>query len=174
MGLSRDACGCLYWSLSEGFLWGRGKFKLSGDRISALAKDSVLKSLIYVAAIIVTAGATEGAEMSVEVLHSDGTPWCSLPGLPEEIAYHTQTGLLACGGMYMYSFCFKFSGGKWKRSHMLKKGRDYHSSWASPLGIVLMGGGMGEEEESRAQTTELLDDTTGDSVMTFPLKYDTE
>ena len=169
MGLSRDACGCLYWSLSEGFLWGRGKFKLSGDRISALAKDSVLKSLIYVAAIIVTAGATEGAEMSVEVLHSDGTPWCSLPDLPDDRWYHTQTGLEACGGVSnekIWTSCIKFSGGKWKPSHKLKKERTSHSSWAAPQGTVLMGG------MESAKTTELLDDTSRVSIMHFPLKYE--
>ena len=33
-----------------------------------------------------------------EVLHSDGTPWCSLPDLPEGRMFHSQTGPEACGG----------------------------------------------------------------------------
>ena len=35
---------------------------------------------------------------SVEVLHSDGSPWCSLPRLTEDRIHHSQTGLEACGG----------------------------------------------------------------------------
>ena len=91
-------------------------------------------SLIYVPAIMVTGGGNDGAEKSVEVLHSDGTPWCSLPDLPDDRWYHTQTGLLACGGEDTKLSCNKFSGGKWKPSHKLKKNREGHSSWASPAG----------------------------------------
>ena len=123
--------------------------------------------MISVTAIIVTGGINEGAETSVELLHGDGTPWCSLPDLPEDRWYHTQIGLLTCGGSHKTgTSCVKFSGGKWKPSHKLKKERDAHSSWASPAGTVLIGGGVS------GKTTELLDDTTGDSVMHFPLKYD--
>ena len=32
---------------------------------------------------------------TVEVLHSDGSFWCSLPDLPERRFYHTQMGLEA-------------------------------------------------------------------------------
>ena len=124
-------------------------------------------SLISVTAIIVSGG--NYAEKSVEVLHGDGTPWCSLPDLPEVRSHHTQTGLLTCGGSHKTgTSCVKFSGGKWKPSHKLKKERQYHTSWASPAGTVLMGGSVSWK------TTELLDDTTGVSVMHFPLKYDTE
>ena len=105
---------------------------------------------------------------SVELLHSDGTPWCSLPDLPEMYYEHSQTGLLTCGGMSTGTSCIRFSGGKWKPSHKLKKERYYHSSWASPRGTVLMGGSFS------GKTTELLDDTTGVSIMHFPLKYETE
>ena len=128
---------------------------------------------LYISAIIVSGGNVDSmmGDKSVEVLHSDGTPWCSLPDLPEDRSYHTQTGLLACGGVsneIWTTSCFKFSEGKWKPSHKLKKERQYHSSWASPRGTVLMGG------SPTWKTTELLDDTTGVSVMHFPLKYDTE
>ena len=102
-------------------------------------------------------------EKSVELLHNDGTPWCSLPDLPDGRWYHTQTGLLACGGEDTKLSCTKFSGGKWKPSNKLKE-RYSHSSWASPAGTVLMGGHPSYE------TTELLDATTGNSVMHFPLK----
>ena len=122
--------------------------------------------MISVPAIIVSGG--DGAEKSVEVLNSDGTPWCSLPDLPDDHWYHTQTGLLACGGEDTDASCIKFSGGKWKPSHKLKEERDAHSSWASPAGTVLMGGSFS------GKTTEVLDDTTGVSIMHFSLKYETE
>ena len=121
---------------------------------------------------MVTGGGNDGAEKSVELLHSDGTPWCSLPDLPADRFQHTQTGLEACGGVDTVSgpvdTCIKFSGGKWKHSHKLKKNREGHSGWASPAGTVLMGG------TESGKRTELLDATTGVSVMHFPLKYDTE
>ena len=123
---------------------------------------------LYVSAIIVSGGDGIMDDKSVEVLHSDGTPWCSLPDLPEGRMFHTQTGLLACGGLHTTFSCIKFSGGKWKPSHKLKKEHYYHSSWASPLGTVLMGG------MDNDKTTELLDDTTGVSIMHFPLKYKIE
>ena len=119
---------------------------------------------------IIVAGGIHTA--SVEVLHSDGTPWCSLPNLLEDRCDHTQTGLLTCGGMSytvdsIETSCVKFSEGEWKPSHKLKKHREGHSSWASPAGTVLMGGHPSYE------TTELLDATTGNSVMHFPLKNHT-
>ena len=125
--------------------------------------------MISVTAIIVSGG--NYAEKSVEVLHGDGTPWCSLPDLPEERSHHTQTGLLTCGGVdteKIWTSSVRFSGGKWKPSHKLKKERFYHSSWAAPAGTVLMGGSFS------GKTTELLDDTTGVSIMHFSLKYETE
>ena len=118
-------------------------------------------------------------EKSVELLHNDGTPWCSLPDLPDDRWHHTQTGLEACGGGggyigggYMGTSCIKFSGGMWKPSHKLKKERTSHSSWAAPRGTVLMGG-MENGMES-GKTTELLDDTSrvSISIMHFPLKYE--
>ena len=113
---------------------------------------------------------SNGKGTSVEVLHSDGSPWCSLPDLPEARFYHTQTGLEACGGYATTAnriTCVRLEGGSWTPSHQLVEQRYRHSSWASPAGTLLMGG------DYSLQTTELLDANTGDSVMSFPLKYDT-
>ena len=104
---------------------------------------------------------------SVEVLLGDGTPWCTLPGLPEGRHQHSQTGLEACGGMNTPTTCVRFSGGSWIPSHELEQERFRHSSWDSPLGTLLIGG------SSSHQTTELLDDDTSDSVIHFSLKYET-
>ena len=109
---------------------------------------------------------------SVELLHSDGSPWCTLPDLPEARDSHTQTGLESCGGTSpaTWTTCVRLEGGSWTPSHQLLEERYYqyyHSSWASPAGTMLMGG------RNSPQTTELLDANTGDSVMSFPLKYNT-
>ena len=105
-----------------------------------------------------------------EVLHSDGTPWCSLPDLPVDRSEHSQTGLEACGGdsSTVQTTCVRPSGDSWTPSHQLLQKRAYHSSWVSPAGTLLMGGWYSEK------TTELLDTNTGDSAMSFPLKYRTE
>ena len=103
----------------------------------------------------------------VEVLHSDGSPWCSLPDLPDIRVYHSQTGLETCGGGYYGQMnCVKLSEGGWTPSHNLTEERYGHTSWASPAGTLLMGG-------YSDYTTELLKEDTGDSVMHFNLKYGT-
>ena len=114
-------------------------------------------------------GPSSSVGSSVELLHSDGSPWCTLPDLPEARYDHTQTGLEACGGYSSgtETTCVSFSGGSWSPSHNLQQERQYHTSWASPAGTVLMGGSYSK------QTTELLDEATEDSVMHFNLKYGT-
>ena len=123
------------------------------------------------AAIIVTGGAPSNtAGTSVELLHSDGSPWCSLPDLPEYRLKHTQTGLEACGGCCKsaYSTCVRLEAGSWAQSHQLvEKKRIHHSSWASPAGTLLIGGVYSKK------TTELLDANTGGSVISFPPKHNT-
>ena len=131
--------------------------------------------------------AAKGSKLrSVEVLHSDGSPWCDLPDLPRTRYAHTQTGLEACGGLtsdssisyddeeYDEDFdapkvtCVRFSGGSWNHSYSLEVWRSFHSSWASPAGILIMGASSGKH----TKTTEILNDShDGESVMHFPLKY---
>ena len=127
------------------------------------------------AAIIVTGGSPRSSVWTtVELLHSDGSPWCKLPNLPEYRYGHTQTGLEACGGdgsSGTRTTCVRFSGGSWSPSHQLvqlTQGRRAHSSWASPAGTLIIGGRYSKK------STELLDTNTGDSVMSFPLKDDTK
>ena len=108
-----------------------------------------------------TGGRKDGAKItsaergltSVELLHDDGSPWCSLPDLPQGLSYHSQTRLEACGGAWHITECVKFSKGNWTTSyseeHSFWAG---HSSWASPLGTVLIGGTAG----SHPRNMELL------------------
>ena len=143
--------------------------------------------MVYFSTAIIVSGG-EADEMSklrsVEVLHSDGSPWCSLPDLPRSRSHHSQTGLEACGGTTSdYASyddedynpdsdstdvtCVHFNGG-WNHSQTLQRYRESHCSWASPAGTLIIGGGLGEDTE----TTELLNHTTGDSALHFPLKFD--
>ena len=126
---------------------------------------------------IIVSGGNEAAGKSVEVLHMDGSPWCSLPDLPEACSSHTQTGLEACGGSGLGVTCvtFKrdpFTGATyWDKTNKLKKWRIAHASWASPEGTVLMGGANGGD------TTELLEKSEYSQLRSathFPLKYWTE
>ena len=97
-------------------------------------------------------------QASVELISSNGTKLCSLPKLPAGRDKHTQNGLLTCGARGSSAdrkSCVTFSGGKWKKTHTLRKGRIDHSSWDSPKGVFLMGG------VGQAQTTELLTDDGG-------------
>ena len=105
----------------------------------------------------------------MEVLHDDGSFWCSLPDLPEKRYHHTQSGLLTCGGgdtASTQTSCVTFTDGAWTSTHSLLHRRDHHVSWSSAEGVVLMGG------DASKDTTELLAGT-GDSILSFPLKYDT-
>ena len=47
-------------------------------------------------AIVVTGGIP--TYHSVEILHKNGTFWCTLEDFPVSRAYHTQTGMVTCGG----------------------------------------------------------------------------
>ena len=122
-------------------------------------------------AILVT-GDGGGNERSVEALLSNGSSLCSLPDLPYDYYYHTQSGLVTCGGgssTLTETSCYTFTSGVWTKSHTFRLERYGHSSWTSPMGIVLMGGWDSVSET----TTELLTDD-GQSTEHFSLKYSTE
>ena len=119
--------------------------------------------------VIVTAGYgdTESVKTSVELLSSNGTRLCSLPDLPAERFYHSQSGLLTCGGgpTDAKTSCVTFAGGSWKKSHTLGKPRHDHTAWALPNGAVLLIGGPRDSVTS----TELLTDD-GVSTPSFSLQ----
>ena len=107
---------------------------------------------------------------SVELLNMDGTWNCPMPTMPEPRMGHTQTGPVACGGSgtAVRSSCVTFfSGGDdWVKTHNLTMKRQEHSAWASPRGVMLMGG-------YKSKTTEILTDD-GDTIPGFSLDYKTE
>ena len=112
---------------------------------------------------------------SAELLNINGTKLCALPNLPAARNYHSQTGLLTCGGGTRSSeqkSCVKFSGGEWKKTHNLGIERFGHTAWASPLGVLLVGNSVGssvtDKERMSSKTTELLTDN-GDTKSSFTL-----
>ena len=118
-------------------------------------------------------GTTKSVQTSVELLSSNGTRLCSLPNLPEKRYYHSQTGVLACGGGSRgsgsaYKSCFKFADSRWKKSHTMGTSRYGHTGWASPQGVLLIGGT--DRTDTQSQTsTELLTDNGG-ATPSFTLK----
>ena len=125
--------------------------------------------------IIVTGGEEpSGVEnpKSVELLLDDGSPWCSLPNLPQSRSFHTQSGLVACGGLQTETSCVTFANGEWTMSHSLLYERLEHSSWfSSEQGIVLMGGGESNDSVI-GNSTELLT-SQGETLDSFKLHYST-
>ena len=93
---------------------------------------------------------------AVELLASNGSKLCNLPDFPVPLFEHAQSGLITCGGSYSnldntQNSCYTFSGGHWKKSHTLGKKRWGYTAWASPQGVLLIGG-------TSSNTTELLTD----------------
>ena len=121
---------------------------------------------VLFSAIIITGGDSTRSDRSVEILHANGSYWCSLPDLPDKRKNHTQSGLVTCGGAYTPTSCLTFSSGQWRTSHQLQHERYKHSLWMSQHGVVLMGGA------SSPTTTEILTDDDQSSP-SFPLKYET-
>ena len=138
------------------------------DQLVHSGLQQIEKETHLISAIIVTGGNDQLDQ--VEVLLSDGTPWCTLPSLPEPRFEHSQSGLVACGGESTSSSCVTFSGGQWNTSHSLSSSRMFHSSWTSAKhGTILMGGGY---SSSSLTSTEMLTDS-GNSQESFELKYET-
>ena len=77
-----------------------------------------------------------------------------------------QAGLELCSDFQ--GGCVTFTSGAWAESHTTQVARDRHCSWASPAGVILLGGHYG------ANTSELLATDSGETTMHFPLKYGVE
>ena len=110
--------------------------------------------------ILVSGGySSSGALSSVELLQTNGSYHCSLPNLPSYRYSHTQTGFTLCGGWdsappwISRTSCLTLTtSGSWEESYNLTIERDSHCAWASPQGIMLLGGW----DTSSLTTTEIL------------------
>merc|ERR1712232_453015 len=93
---------------------------------------------------------------------------CRLPDLPGEGKHvHTVDGLTACGGdstSTSMRSCLTLTDGTWETSTTLRRERHWHSSWASPSGVILLGG------DGSLRTSERIQDD-GTSTDSFSLKY---
>ena len=143
-----------------------------GDIINCFPRPMKWVSVCFnynnISAVLVTGGVpTNSVGTSVELLSSNGTRLCSLPNLPAGRWMHSQTGLISCGGNggSQWLSCVTFSAGRWRKTHTLGQRRSYHSAWASPRGVLLMGGGYSDGDGT---TTELLTDNGG-STPSFSL-----
>ena len=92
---------------------------------------------------------------------------CFLPSLPVDRYGHTMEGLMICGGED-YN-CITFTSGQWVTSHLLTTERQYHTSWSTQDGVVLMGG----RDYGRERTTEIIKEGEYKGVPGFNLQYDT-
>ena len=99
-----------------------------GDIIKCFPRPMEWVSVCFnhnnISAVLVTGGVpTNSVGTSVELLSSNGTRLCSLPNLPAPRHYHSQSGLLSCGGGGSHSgerkSCVTFTGGHWKKTHTL-------------------------------------------------------
>ena len=115
-----------------------------------------------------------GAEESAEVILEDGSTCTMTPDLPPPgRREHSATGLTLCGGWGdgdedTWTTCSTFTG-QWETSHQLGVPRWDHVSWDSPSGIILLGGGIDDTE----QTTETLSSNSSTTTPAFQLPYDT-
>ena len=138
-------------------------------------KLQISQSIINIPVVMVTGGEARSqkgggrgedhsVKTSVELLSISGARLCTLPNLPAPRIHHSQTGLLTCGGggnSEDDGSCVTFTAGKWKKTHILGQERYGHAAWASPEGVLLIGG-------DQRVTTELLTDNGG-STPSFDL-----
>ena len=122
-------------------------------------------------------GSNTSVESSTEILSMNGTRLCSMHN-PRKY-HHSQTGLTICGGhkyKYISTRCNTFSGGEWKKSHTLERETRGHTAWASPKGVLLMGGVYRCSYMNRGclpqgdTSTDLLTDDGG-TTPSFKLSY---
>ena len=123
--------------------------------------------------IIVTGGQHGSIKIrSAEILKADGSPICGLPDLPEARGYHSQSGLVACGGMNrrlgdISKSCVTFEKGVWTKTNNLGKDWYFHASWfSSRHGTILMGGSHGFTNKAAEKLSK-----NGKSSPSFKLKY---
>ena len=130
---------------------------------------------------MVSGGTGQGGRLdSVELLNMNGSWICPMPKMPQPRSAHTQSGPIACGGYKSGSrrqevrqTCDTFfSGGEdWVRTHTLAQERYSHSAWASPRGLMLLGGvAHSNEIIENERTTEILTED-GETTPGFTLNY---
>ena len=150
---------------------------LPGRTLILLLLNVCNANLVLLLGVLITGSdQTNNAEISAEVWLADGRS-CSLPDLPQARYAHTQSGITGCGGFgfdsAISSTCITFNG-EWEQSHVLTVPRQFHVSWRSSSGILLLGGidvnTFGPDLETET-TTELLSTMESTSTSHFDLPY---
>merc|ERR1711953_1416688 len=113
--------------------------------------------------LIISGG--DDSDKSVELYSPSTGQHCQLPDLPDRREGHSMEKKMICGGYYNPTSCLTLSSSGWETTTDLLEGRRDHTSWASPSGIVLMGGG--------GSTTEKIQED-GTSTYSFDLRYTTD
>ena len=120
-------------------------------------------------AIYVVGGLGTSSAYSADILHADGTSWCSKKIFSEYLYCPTMSGMTVCGGCKTNirkkcSTYIEHSNITWSPPVILRRDRTFHASWTSNDGIVLMGG------KYSLGTTEIV--KNGVSQEYFDLKYE--
>jgi len=114
-------------------------------------------------ALIISGGfnpSTNAATSSVEVYVVSTGKHCQLPDMPGNRLGHSMEDMAVCGGFDTATSCLTLMDGTWEMTTTLLEDRFYHSSWASPSGVRILGG----------ETSEKIQDD-GTSVRDFDLEY---
>merc|ERR1711971_446498 len=98
---------------------------------------------------------------------------CQVPAIPLGRYAHSQDGTTLCGGYSgvsdIQTSCITLTDeGTWETTTTLLQERQYHVSWASPSGLIIMGGRASASKETSEKIME-----NGTSIDSFPLEYDT-
>jgi len=123
--------------------------------------------------LIISGGSPfDSVGQSVEVYVPSTGQHCELPDLPASRYDHTMEDRTICGGGYSNSdtltSCLSLTDeGTWNKTATLLEGRYDHSSWASPSGLILLGGG------GSIRTSEKIGED-GTSRNSFKLNYTTD
>ena len=110
-----------------------------------------------------------GPSRSAELYLPQSGAQCELPEIGQDFAAHTADNLTLCGGDFTRTSCVSLTEEGWVTSSNLLQERYYHSSWASPSGLRLLGSAV----LANLKTTEVLLQN-GTSQQSFTLQYNTE
>jgi len=132
-------------------------------------KSTTTTTTTSVEGLLISGGG--GREKSVEVYVPSTGCSCQLPDLPVGRWGHSMEDRRICGGGNWDSdtgtSCLSLTDeGIWNKTTTMLEDRKYHSSWASPSGLILLGG------DSSPRTSEKIGED-GTSRNSFNLNYTT-
>ena len=160
------------------------------DEDLKLSKDILAITALFNVGILITGGSSSNeARTTAEVYEVSTGRHCILPQLPDDRYGHTQVrhkssfnslhciqftmlqnDNIICGGVVEGSgtTCIQLIDGQWRTSNQLKSQREYHCSWKTLYGDVLIIGGGNLESRT---TTELVKSDGSTSSGTLTLKH---